>query len=48
MHVSLRDSLAAEAAAPSGDNLLLNFSIPAKTIYKNQNVSSVIIPVSKW
>lgn len=39
--------VAAEAAAPSGDSLLLNFSIPAKTIYKGQNVSSVIIPVSE-
>lgn len=37
--------IAAEAAAPTGDSLLLNFSIPAKTIYKSQNVSSVIIPV---
>lgn len=37
---------AAEAPAEAtGDNLLLNFSIPAKTIYKNQNVASVIIPV---
>jgi F0F1-type ATP synthase epsilon subunit len=28
----------------SGDNLILNFSLPAKSIYRNKPVASVIIP----
>lgn len=30
----------------SGDNLILNFSVPAQSIYRNKAVASVTIPVS--
>ena len=34
------------AAAANGDALILNFSVPAKSIYRNKSVASVTIPVS--
>lgn len=37
---------AAEEAVPSGDALILNFSVPSKSIYRNKAVASVTIPVS--
>jgi len=37
-------------AAPveaTGNNMLLNFSVPSQGIYKNEEVAGVIIPVSR-
>lgn len=36
---------AAAADPAAGDNLILNFSLPAASIYRNKPVASVIIPV---
>jgi len=36
---------AAAAGPAAGDNLILNFSLPAASIYRNKPVASVVIPV---
>ncbi|TFJ81652.1 hypothetical protein NSK_006903 [Nannochloropsis salina CCMP1776] len=40
----LASTAPAAADASSGDNLILNFSLPAASIYRNKPVASVVIP----
>ena len=40
--------IAAAADPAAGDNLILNFSLPAASIYRNKPVASVVIPVRAW
>jgi hypothetical protein len=44
---SLPPQTAAAEEAASGDSLILNFSVPAQSIYRNKAVASVTIPVRK-
>jgi hypothetical protein len=43
-----RHDTAAAADPAAGDNLILNFSLPAASIYRNKPVASVVIPVRAW